>query len=786
MRRWRTVLPPALLAAAWLSILFAPLLVVGQALANRDIAVFHLPLRAIFGELAAYGLPLWNPWVHGGQPIISNPSYGAFYPPSWLVVVVEPATALTLLVLIHGALAFAGAWRLARHFGCSRGVAALAAVAYSGSGPYLSMLSAFTLYCSLAWLPWVLVWGDRTLRPLAGEPWWRPGILAGFAMGLQLLNGEPSTVVMSGLALLSLAAGTLVRRPAVALRLLVPILFASALSAVQILPTLSRLADSPRQGLTAAHAAIWSMRPQRLIEVFIPRFFGDPNRYLEGNYFGWDLEDRNYPYVESLYPGLLLAVLGAASLLRSRIPRRSAWGLALLGGCALSFGRYNPAYPLLRRVPVLSLLRFPEKFAILAVLALVIAGVLGWQRLLEEREAGRPSVADFPLAMTLAVLIVVLALTAFLYLDPRAAVWLLSQHLPPALVPAAQESALPFARAQGWSAAGTAGAVAALFALCRWRRPSRRLLEGLALLLVAADLWYYVHRLLVTIPASHYRRPPPLAAALLPARDRIFVQIVDAERGEKLKRSGDPETLVTRTTMARLDSYSGLLWHIAYAFETDFDFMLTGWGRTADEILVTEAPSRERTYRYLGVWNVGTLVLHEEPQGPEGVKDPLAASLRLSRNPYVLSRFRFVPEATFQPTYAAALSAARGETWRVARHEQLVRPGRPPESVSFRSRPHLLGLSDEGGRIRLDYAAEDGALWIAAMTFDRGWLASVDGHPVPVFPTAACQVGLLLPPGQHRVLLHYHERLLRPGAALTLTALLAGAGALVFAGRRRL
>ncbi|HEY4563810.1 MAG TPA: hypothetical protein VIJ36_12575, partial [Thermoanaerobaculia bacterium] len=656
-------------------------------------------------------------------------------------MIVEPTRTLTLLMVLHGALAFAGAWRLARHFGCSRGVAALAAVAYSGSGPYLSMLSAFTLYLSLAWLPWVLLWGDRALRPVPGEPWWRPGLLAGGAMGLQLLNGEPSTVVMSGLGLLCLAAGAVARRPAAALRLAVPFLFALALSAVQVLPTLGRLADSPRKGLTAAHAAIWSMPPQRLIEVFVPRFFGDPVRFLEGNYFGWDLEDRQYPYVESIYPGLLLAVLGSAALLRSGIPRRSAWGLALLVGCVLSFGRYNPAYPLLRKIPVLSILRFPEKFVILAVLSLAIAGILGWQRLLDEREAGRSSAADLPLAVAAVVLALVLALTAFLYLAPGAAVWVMARHLPPALRLTAQESALPFARGQGWAAAGTAGAVVLLLALCRWRRPSRRLLEGAALLLVAADLWHYVHRLPLAIPASHYRRPPPLAAALLPARDRIFVQIVDTEQGEKLRRIGDPESLIARTSLARLDSYSGLLWHIAYAFEPDFDFMLTGWGRKGDDLLATEAPSRERTYRYLGVWNVGTILLHEEGQGPEPVKDPLTMHIRLSRNPYVLSRFRFVPEATFQPSYAAALSAARGEAWRVARHEQLVRAGRPPESVTFKSRPSLLGLTDEGGRIQLDYAATDGALWIAAMTFDRGWLASVDGRPVPVFPTAACQVG---------------------------------------------
>jgi hypothetical protein len=158
----------------WLLSLFGPLLSPGRALANRDIAIFHLPLRATFRDLAAFGLPVWNPWLHGGQPILSNPSYGAFYLPSWLIFAASPAYALSLMALLHAAVAFAGAWRLARHFGCGRGPAALAGVGYVGCGAYLSLLSAYTLFGSMAWFPWVLSWGDEALRE---ERWWRPALV---------------------------------------------------------------------------------------------------------------------------------------------------------------------------------------------------------------------------------------------------------------------------------------------------------------------------------------------------------------------------------------------------------------------------------------------------------------------------------------------------------------------------------------------------------------------------------------------------------------------------------
>ncbi len=785
MRRRSAAILPAVLAAGWLLSLLAPLLSPGRVLANRDIPLFHLPLRLAFRELAAHGLPTWNPWLNGGQPLLSNPSYAAFYPPSWLVLAVPPRYLFSVLAFLHAAIAFAGAWRLARHFGCNRGAAALAAVGYAGGGAYLSLLSAYTLFCSMAWFPWVLAWADEALRAEGEREWWRPALLAGGAIALQLLNGEPSTVVMSGLGVLALAASAAFRRPAAAPRAAVPVLLAVALAAVQLLPTLGRLADSPRKDIPSWHATLWSMPPERLAEVVFPRFFGDPARNMEGVYFGWKLEDRDYPYVESIYPGLLLALLGMAALIRWRVPRRGAWALAVVAGVFLALGRHNPVYEALRRtVPVLAVLRFPEKFAVLAVLALAIAGVLGWQRLLDEREAGRPEAADLPIA--LAGLTFLLALTFALLLQgyPRIALGFLAAHGAPDLGPGGLGAAVAYLRAESWGAVVTAAAVAALLALCRWRRPPRRLLEGLAVVLLAADLWHYGHGLVRTLPAAAYTVPPPLAAAILPAEDRVFVQPAPPGAPEIVPRGwGDPRTLIARTYIARLEPYSGLLWHLPYAFNTDFDLMLTGWGRQAQRILDQEWGEPQMAYRYLGVWNVGTLLLRA-PGTPAVSRDP-AATLRRVPNTYLLPRFRFVPRVSFHPDVKGAILSARTLAWQVNRHEQCIRPGGPAETVAFRQPPRLLSFEDEGGRIGVRYqAGEGGGLFVAGMTFDRGWRATLDGAPLEVYPTAACQIAMRLPAGEHRLELRYHERLLGAGAAVTLLSLAAGLG-LLPRGRRR-
>ncbi|HEV7509662.1 MAG TPA: hypothetical protein VGS07_32620 [Thermoanaerobaculia bacterium] len=778
-RRLAVAWPPALLGTAWLLSLFAPLLSPGRVLANRDVANFHLPLRLTFRNLAAFGLPVWNPFLNGGQPILSNPSYGAFYPPGWLVLAMPPAYALGLLTIFHSGLAFAGAWFLARRLGCGRGAAALAAVGFSGCGVVLSLLSALTMLWGLAWLPWLLAWADQALRALPSERWWRRALLAGGALGLQTLNGEPSTVVLSGLALLALAASAAVspvRHRAAALRILVPFAFALALAAVQIIPTAFRLADSPRRALSAGQATLWSLPPQRLVEIVFPRFFGDPTRDVEGRFFGWQLNDLHHPYLESLYPGLLLAVLGVAALAGGGIPLRGAWALAGAGSVFLALGRHNPAYEGLRRaVPLLAVLRFPEKLAVLAVLALVVAGFLGWQRLLDERQAGRPQAADLPLALALAALGFAVALAVLLRVGQGAAEWLIATQGSPGLDAAGRAVGLGSLRGESLAAIATAAAVAALLALCRWRRPSNRLLSLLAVALLAADLWHYGHGLLRTLPASLYRDPPPLAAALLPARDRIFVEEGAYDGLVAVPRGGDPRTAVQQTYVARLSPYSALLWQIPYAFNKDFDLMLTGWGSRAEDILKGERQNPAALPRYLGAWNARNFLLaRTSPYQPPAAAGPEAERIRRVVNPFVLPRFRFVPRVTLHPSQAAALGAARAAGWDVAREEQGVAPGVPAQTLVFRRPPRLLGVVDEGGHVRLDYQADEGAFFVAAMTFDAGWRARVDGQPVPIRPTAACQAGVRLPAGAHRLDLQYRDPAVPLGAAVTLVALSVG------------
>jgi hypothetical protein len=798
---------PLLLGAAWLALLFGRLLSPGRALANRDILLFHLPLRVCFRNLVAGGvLPLWNPWLNGGQPILSNPSYAAFYPPTWLVLPLPPEYALSVLAVLHAAIAFAGAWRLARRLGAGKGAAALAAVGYTGSGALLSLLEAYTLFCSMAWLPWVLALGDDALRRPPGGSWRRPALLAGLALAMQLLNGEPSTVVISGLGLLAFAAASLgggapalpgglpPARAAAAWRVLVPPLVAAALAAVQLLPTADRLAGTVRfEGLAAAEATLWSSPPERVVETVFPRFFGDPARQGEGLFFGRGLHDLDYPYVVSIYPGLLVTVLGAAALCLWPVPRRAAWVLCLAAGCFLALGRHNPLYePLRRLLPPLAAMRYPERFILLAIAPLTFAAALGWQRLLDERRAGREQAADLPLALGLVVLVTAAALTGVVYLAPVTTAAWLADHAPLPVTSRALARGLAFLRHEAWAAVATAAAAVALLALCRWRRPRAGLLSTLAVALLAGDLWHYGGGLVRTVPIAEYRQPPPLLRELKPRGARLFVQTLPEERRLRLA-GGDSSLALIRAQLARLLPYSAALWRVPYALDEDFDRMLTRWGAATLQVLHADLRQQpEMAVRLLGAWGVGGMLLRETtaaglpedaaPPRPQPI--PLPVPRRFVPDRFRMSVYRFVPQVTFHPSYASALYLAHSQGFAVDRQEHCVRSGAPPATASYPLPPRLLTFQDAAGRVELRYRAATGGFFVVATTFDPGWRAAVDGAPRRVYPTAAGQLGVALPAGEHRLVLAYRERLLPLGAAVSLAALLAVAGAALPPGRR--
>ncbi len=335
----------------------------GQVLLFRDLLHFNLPEQVFAARaLRALHLPLWDPGRYGGAPFFAEPGTGVLYPLNVVFQLGAPFGAATLFVLLHLPLAAAGTLLLARQLGLSRGASALAAVGFAGSGYLLSMHGGHYYFASAALLP-----GVTALLLRARSP--RSAALAAAGVALMIFNGELQALAFAGV----IATVLRVDRP---LGRRVGWLAAAAvlgglLGAVQLLPTLAFARETVRgAGVPAAEAGSWALHPLRWIELLVPLPFGVP--WPENGYWGTALGAHHLPWAASLYlgPPLVLPALLAAR----RHKRLAALAVASL---LLAAGPLLPLFALWLRVPLADRFRYPEKYALVATLALALLGGAG-------------------------------------------------------------------------------------------------------------------------------------------------------------------------------------------------------------------------------------------------------------------------------------------------------------------------------------------------------------------------------------------------------------------------
>lgn len=176
---------------------FHAVLLDGDRLAYRDAGHFYYPLyRVVQGEWAAGRWPLWNPWQNAGTPMLGWPMAAVFYPGKLIYAALPYPAAAAAYVLVHLAIALAGAYALARSMGTSPTGSSLAALGYTFGAPVLTLQSNVIYLVGAAWMPWglaalQLAARGRTRRGLAG---------LALAMAMQVLGGDPEAAYLTGLA----------------------------------------------------------------------------------------------------------------------------------------------------------------------------------------------------------------------------------------------------------------------------------------------------------------------------------------------------------------------------------------------------------------------------------------------------------------------------------------------------------------------------------------------------------------------------------------------------------
>ncbi|HBB98785.1 MAG TPA: hypothetical protein DC054_25685, partial [Blastocatellia bacterium] len=94
---------------------FLPALLQGKVLCPDDDLLQNVPFRVAAAQMMRSGyLPLWNPYIFSGMPLLATAQVGILYPLNWSYLFFSPATATNLMVVATYMVAGLGAYLYTR------------------------------------------------------------------------------------------------------------------------------------------------------------------------------------------------------------------------------------------------------------------------------------------------------------------------------------------------------------------------------------------------------------------------------------------------------------------------------------------------------------------------------------------------------------------------------------------------------------------------------------------------------------------------------------------------
>ncbi len=768
------ILPLGALAIGML-VLFRGALFLGEQFVERDLVGYYIPERSLVRRLTLESgcLPQWNPYFASGQPFAANPEHAMFHPITWLFLVLPFEWAMRLQVMLPVLLAFFTMRFFLRVLPVSKRAAFLGGLGFAFGGYLLSMTNLLPILFAVPALPLVLAFVLRAFR--SGSR--RDGALLGISFGLLCLAGEPSTLLMTPILVVATLLFETVRTRRRARHprsrwsrgtvVVLGVVLGVVTGAAALLPAARLMGRTERAlGLPDQAANVWSMPVARLLEFVWPYGLGRVERG-PGGFAGAGLyPDKGAPLVLSLYQGLLIALAAAASLgcksLRRR-PERLVWVSLAIAGLVVALGVRTPVWSLLRHnVPLLSGLRFPEKFILLSSFSVVVLAALGVDGLLRSVKRLR---ARFPRWLGWGAFLGIAALL----LGARE----ISLVVLGAAAAAEVHKDLVF---DGAVLVATALAYASVLSL---RLPSR-IREPLLVAVFLGDLLASGVRLTRSEPlpmtpplplARELLAGPPNGAAGAPLAGPVFSQAAWIPHD--------------RQVHALLSPPLPALWGIATAFEPDFDLTELRWSRRATRLFLSVLDRDEATAVALmerrGVVAVVKLLPSAASRQARDDGEALLAGVGWlpSPRPFAFAATavtRVAGEVGWLETVLGLGAAASGtvclDTTDPFSGEgdcgPRVRPSPGPATVTIVDR--------RPSRVELHVSSSgaDGGPSLVAVnqTWDEFWSATVDGEETRVLRVDVSLSGVVVPNGRHVVVLTYNDLWIRRGIGLSLCGLL--------------
>jgi hypothetical protein len=754
------------------TILFADVLAGTHNFYMRDLTRYYYPTKQILREIVQHGeFPYWNRYFSGGQPIAANPEHEVFYPLTWLILLPSYDLGYRLHILVHIYIGLLGMYALLRSMELRASAAFFGALAWGLGGLYLSYINLLPILFCAAWLPLTCLY----VRKFLLEPRLRHFALASIFLGLQFLVAEPTTVMQTGLLLgmYALYRGWYAARdhdqpPSAAIpEMLVRVGFIAAISlgglavgAAQMLPALDHVKDSARsRPFEFSLVSAWSFPWAKFAELAYPNFLGHISIDQIMWYWGGGLyPGMGSPFLFSVYCGLLVTALAVAALFIR--PRGGRLVLLLsLFSFLLALGGHTPLLKFLYKVGIASSIRYPEKFAMMAIFAMILLGSQLLQRMLDGDDTVRDAAMGFVLATAVIAGVISLVGLTHYYSDAFRYTWGFSGESLKHMVMLSRKT---------WLIATIRGAI--LFALLRLVRAVKRpVWIALLALFAVADLFPVVHQLNPRMPSRFFLERPP-SARRFPANREPFRVFHEADWygqepvAKKFFSTGDAVYWIVRNGLFPMTP-AGAGLHMA--IERDYDkTALLPTIDFADSVWDIKRSGRADWWKpataMANVWYRGLYANYDREKA------------RVKGNMKAAQAVDFV-EIEHNPRYyfADQLVTIRD------RHEfaRLLSKNSYSARVAFLTAPSFVpargvvrGYRETANTARIDAESFGRGYLVMSVTPHKYWRVFIDGRAATPLVTNIGFQGLVMPPGRHVVTMRYRNDLAANGAKISLAA----------------
>jgi hypothetical protein len=375
--RWRRGdVVAAVLLIALPAVIFGVPALLGHAVLPGDDLTQNLPLRVLAGrEIRAGHLPLFDPYIWSGAPLLAGWNAAVAYPLTWLFAILPGTAAWTLNMIVTWAAAGLGMFCFLRALRLASLASFLGAFSFAFAGGMSAQVTHFGLVAGLSWVPLALLSILRLGqdRPVVSRLGWI-AVLA-TAMGLVILAGEPRAVDDACVILAIYAAWRVARLgrragPA-AVSVAAGLALGMGLGAVQWLPGLATISSSQRGVDSMALYSSGSLPVRWVLLTLVPDLLGGSGSLGQPSFFGF----YNLTEVTS-YVGVLPLVAAFALLGRLRWRRRPpewlVWHVMALAGVALALGGNIPLGNVLYHLPLFGDQRLQSRNIMVLDLALAV------------------------------------------------------------------------------------------------------------------------------------------------------------------------------------------------------------------------------------------------------------------------------------------------------------------------------------------------------------------------------------------------------------------------------